>query len=104
MIHVKANTVVADKQHICAILDRFADGNVRVLARPGEFDGVRQQIPEDLRNQSTVTIHRRQERNFKRDLAASQFALKTCDHLTDYLIQIGGLEAETLLAQSRKSQ
>src|SRR5882724_5726340 len=104
MVHVKANTVVADKQYSCTILDRFTNRNVCVLAYSGEFDGVRQQIPENLRNQSTVTSHGWQGRNFKRDLAAGQIVFKTSDHLTDHFIQIGGLEAKALLAQPGKPQ
>src|SRR6266481_3262759 len=54
VLHVKAGAVVSDKIGILCAFPPETDFDERVLLLTGEFDGVRQQIDEDLSEQRLV--------------------------------------------------
>ena len=59
LVHVKAHTIVTDE------VDRFTGGlrktnfDLRFLARPSEFESVRQQVAKHLPEQSRIRVTRR---------------------------------------------
>src|SRR5712692_10332987 len=56
--HVKADAVIADEDHWLAVHGRLPYFNDAPFAWPGELEGVREQVDEDLLDQAWIAFHK----------------------------------------------
>src|SRR5260370_14089475 len=84
--HVKADAVIADEDHWLAVHGRLPYFNAAPFARPGELEGVRQQVAEDLLDQAWIALHKSQSTNLPVDLPVLRVRSKLQDSLPDQSI------------------
>src|SRR5713101_3932476 len=61
--HVKADAVIADEDHWLAVHGHLPYFNDGPFAWPGELEGVREQVGEDLLDQAWIAFHKWQRTN-----------------------------------------
>lgn len=89
VVHIKANTVVADKDHGFIIAFFLAsDLDVCNFSSSGEFQSVGDQIDQHNTQQGAVTINQRQSRDLPLDIPVSYILSGFMNDILDQFIQI----------------
>src|SRR5438445_1599222 len=102
--HVKADAVIADEDHWLAVHGRLPYFNDAPFAWPGELEGIRQQVGEDLLDQAWIALHKWQRTNLPVDLPVLRFRSEVQDNLLDECIQPGNFHGQCLAANPGQIQ
>src|SRR5712671_4322082 len=96
VLHLKARTVVAYKDHALVVLPYLTDFNYRMFPLPGIFEGIRQQIHEYLFHQSRIAFRAEQVSDVPVHLPRRTLRRKLLDNLPQQQVQWRRLERELL--------